>query len=62
MRGKDFTFDSVQLMYFKCHKVNFKRGDSYIDSLGRIKKEKATINPKNMDNKCSHDVVTLSLN
>ena len=26
MRGSDFVFDSVQLMYFKCHKVNFKRG------------------------------------
>ena len=22
MRGSDFTFDSVQLMYYKCHKVN----------------------------------------
>ena len=26
MKGSDFTFDSVQLMYYKCHKVNFKRG------------------------------------
>ena len=26
MRRSDFIFDSVQLMYFKCHKVNFKRG------------------------------------
>ena len=25
MKGSDFTFDSVQLMYYKCHKVNFKR-------------------------------------
>ena len=32
MRRSDFIFDSVQLMYFKCHKVNFKRGGSYIDS------------------------------
>ena len=22
MRGSDFIFDSVQLMYYKCHKVN----------------------------------------
>ena len=29
MRGIDFwIFDSVQLMYYKCHKVNFKRGGS----------------------------------
>ena len=24
----NFTFDSVQLMYYRCHKVNFKRGGS----------------------------------
>ena len=24
MRGSDFIFDSVQLMYCKCHKVGFK--------------------------------------
>ena len=27
MEGSDFIFDSVQLMYYKCHKVNFRRGD-----------------------------------
>ena len=32
MRGSDFIFDSVQLMYYKCHKVTLKRGGSYIDS------------------------------
>ena len=32
MRHRDFIFDSVQLMYYKCHKVNFKCGDSYINS------------------------------
>ena len=26
MRGSDFIFDSVQFMYYKCHKVSFKRG------------------------------------
>ena len=24
MKGSDFIFDSVQLMYHKCHEVNFK--------------------------------------
>ena len=52
MRGSDFIFDSVQLMYYKCHKVNFKCGASYIDSPDRIRKKKATINPKNTDDKC----------
>ena len=39
-------------MYYKCHKVNFKRGSSYIDSPDWIIKKKATINPKNTDGKC----------
>ena len=52
MRGNDFIFDSVELMYYKCHKVSFKRGGSYIDSPDWIKKKKATINPKNTDDKC----------
>ena len=30
MRGSDFIFDSVQMMYYKCCKVNFRRGSSYI--------------------------------
>ena len=32
MRGSGFTFDSVQLLYCKCHKINFKRDGSYTDS------------------------------
>ena len=34
MRAKDFIFDSVQLTYYKCHKVNFSRDGSYIDFPG----------------------------
>ena len=34
MRAKDFIFDSVQLMYYKCHKVNFSCDGSYIDFPG----------------------------
>ena len=33
MKGNDFIFDSVQLMFYKCHKVNFKRGVSYANFL-----------------------------
>ena len=32
MRASDVIFDSVQLLHYKCHKINFKRGGSYIDS------------------------------
>ena len=49
---KRFYFDSVQRLYYKCHKVNFRLGGSYIDSPGWIKKKNATINPKNEDDKC----------
>ena len=28
----EFVFDYVQLLYYKCHKINFNRGGSYIDS------------------------------
>ena len=35
-----------------CQNENFKRGGSYIDSSDWIKKDEATINPKNEDDKC----------
>ena len=50
-KWSDFIFDSVHLKYYMCHKVNCKRGGSYIDSPDWIKKKKATINPKNEDEK-----------
>ena len=51
MRGSNFIFDSVQLMYYKCHKINFKRGGSYIDSPDWIKNKEAIIDPKTEDDK-----------
>ena len=62
MKGSDFIFDSVQLMYYKCHKVNFKRVGSYIDSQNWIKKRKATIIPRNEDDKCFQFAATVALN
>ena len=53
MKGSSFILDSVQLMYYKCHKVSFIRGYLYIDSPDWIKNKKATIGPKNTDDdKC----------
>ena len=51
MKGSDFIFDSVQLMYYNCHIVNFKRSGSHIDPPNWLRNKKATINPKNEDNK-----------
>ena len=41
MRGSDFIFDSLQLMYYKCHRVNSIRGGLYIDSPDCIEKKKS---------------------
>ena len=64
MRVSNFIFDSIQVMYYKCHKVNFRRGGSYIDSPEKRKKKKATINPKNKDDrdKDFQHVVMVGLN
>ena len=51
MIESDFIFGSVQL-YYKCHRINFRRDGSYIDFPHWIKKKKATTYPKNKDNKC----------
>ena len=41
MRGSDFFFDCIHLLYYKCHKVNFQWGGSYIDSPDWIKNKKS---------------------
>ena len=40
MGDNDFLFDCVHLFYCKCHKINFKRGGSYINSPDCFKKKK----------------------
>ena len=62
MRRNDLVFDSVQLMYYKCHQVNFKRGSSYIDSRDWIKNKNATLNPKIEDDKYFQYAATVALN
>ena len=49
VKGSDFIFDSVQLLYYKFHNCG-GLGGSYIDSPDWIKKKKAPINKKNTDN------------
>ena len=38
MKGSDFAFDYVHLLYYKCHKINPNPSGSYIDSPDWIKK------------------------
>ena len=40
MRGSDFTFDCVYLLYHKCDKINFKGGGLYTESPDWIKTSK----------------------
>ena len=34
MKGSDFIFDCVNLLHYKCHKINLNRVGSYIDPPG----------------------------
>ena len=49
MRRSDFNFDSVQILYYKCHWITLDMVDHIL--ILCIKKKKATINPKNKDEK-----------
>ena len=63
LKESDFIFDLVQLTYYKCHRVNFICGASYIGSPDWTKKKKkATINSKNTDDKCFQYAATVALN
>ena len=62
MTGSGFIFVGSNLLYYKGHKINFKRDGSYIYSPDWIKKKKATINPKNKGDKCFQYRTTVALN
>ena len=58
----EFVFGYVQLLYYKCYKINLNRGWSYIDSPDWIKKT-TTISPINKkDDKCFQYAVTVAFN
>ena len=50
MKGNEFVFDDVHLLYYKCHKANPNCGGSYIDSPNWVKTKKATVNRLNAFN------------
>ena len=62
MRGSEFVYDSVDVLYYNLNKVSFSRGGSYIDSPKWLRNKKATINPKNKDGKCFQYALTVALN
>ena len=62
MKGSEFIFESVDLLYYSLHKISLNRGGSYIDSPDWLKSKKATINPKNKDNECFKYAIRIALN
>ena len=62
MRGSEFVYDSVDVLYYDLNKVSLSRGGSCIDSPKWLTNKKATINPKNKDDKCFQYALTVALN
>ena len=62
MRRSEFVNDSVDVLYYNLNKVSLSRGGSYIDSPKWLKNKKATINPKNKNDKCFQYALTFALN
>ena len=63
LRGSDFIFDCVHLLYYKCHNINPNPGGSNIDFSNGIKNHKATINLiDKKDSKRFQYAITVALN
>ena len=62
MKGSSFIFERVDLLYHHLHKISLNRAGSYIDSPEWLKAKRATINPKNKNNKCFKYAITVALN
>ena len=62
MRGSEFAFDSADLLCCELHKIILNRDGSNVDSPEWLKNKKATINPKNNDDKCFQYALTVALN
>ena len=53
IKGSELVFESVDLLYYKLHRVRLNRGGSYIKSPEWLLHKGATINPKNKnDDEC----------
>ena len=62
MRGSEFVFDRVDLLYYKFHEIGLIHVGSYIDSSKWLKDKKSTINPKNNNKRYFQYAITVPLN
>ena len=63
MKGSEFIFDTVDLLYYNLQKLSLKRNwSSYIDSPKWLKNKKATISPKDNNGNCFRYALTFTLN
>ena len=62
MRGSEFGYDGVNLLYYDFNKISLFRGGSYIERAKWIKDQRSIINPKNNDYKRFQYAITVALN
>lgn len=62
MKGIGFTFDCVNLVHYKGHKINMYCVGSYVVSPDWIKKKKIAINCTNEDGNFFQHAVIVALN
>ena len=59
--GSNFVFESVGLLSYHIHKTSLKRANSYIKSPEWAASKKATINPRNVDDRCFEYSIVVAL-
>ena len=62
MKGSEFVFNYVHLLYYKCHKISPNRGGSNIDAPDWIQNKKTVINSINKKDRCVQYAVIVTLN
>ena len=62
MRGSEFEFDGIHLLYYNFNKISLNRSGSYMESAKWIKDKKSIINPNNNDYKCFQYAIIVALN
>ena len=60
IKGSEFVFDYIHLMYYKCNKINPNTGGSCIDSPDWIENNNKPYQQK--ENKCFEYTITIVLN